>query len=197
MSSKRLFHCAECGGDVVLAVGPGRTELHRRGVELPVPADFAIPTCRLCGETYLTADESARLAELQRPAFDELLKRQAAKLVELLTARHRIPLRRLEAACGVTATYLSHVTSGDKVPSVQLLRLLEAFHAAPDELERHLAGRPWQPSTSAELVLKAPSPPPVIAIVGGEARASAKRPPTYAAPKLGLPSSAHDDQTAA
>jgi hypothetical protein len=197
MSSKRLFHCADCGGDVVLAVGPGRTAPHRRGVELPVPADFAIPTCALCGETYLTAGESARLAELQRPAFDQHLKRQAAKLVELLTARHRIPIRRLEAACGVTATYLSHVTSGDKVPSVQLVRLLEAFHAAPDELERHLAGRPWQASTSAELVARAPSPPPTVSIVGGEARVAIERPRTYAAPKLGLPSAANDNQTAA
>jgi len=59
------FPCAECGAPVTLAKGVGRTAERRRGEFLPVPDDFAIPTCAACGERYFTVELGEQLAKAQ------------------------------------------------------------------------------------------------------------------------------------
>lgn len=144
MSRFQTFPCGECGSQVVLATGPGRTAEYRVGVPLPVPADLAIPTCRKCGETYFTVELSARLAKAQAPLYDRWVKDHLTRLVGLLRDRHGLTLRQIETACGVTATYFSHVMKGRKKTSLPLIRLVEAFVAAPHELLRHVSGKPLQ-----------------------------------------------------
>lgn len=45
--------CYECGGEVRMVAVAGRRHPHRRGLEVLVPADLAIPTCQRCGGEYL------------------------------------------------------------------------------------------------------------------------------------------------
>lgn len=66
MTNRRLFRCGACGGDVLTKLGPGRTYELRRGLSLPVPEDFGIPTCTECGEEYLTVELADSLAERLR-----------------------------------------------------------------------------------------------------------------------------------
>ena len=52
-TSRRVCRCPECGNDVVLLGGKGRTACIRRGgvlVDAPIPDDYEIPTCVKCGE---------------------------------------------------------------------------------------------------------------------------------------------------
>ncbi len=51
------FQC-DCGGHVALATGPGRTRVYERGVVLPIPDDFPLPTCADCGETFMSIHAS-------------------------------------------------------------------------------------------------------------------------------------------
>ena len=59
-----LFDCDLCRGPVTKATGPGRTREYRAGITLEIPEDLAIPTCRKCGETYLTTAEAEALEEV-------------------------------------------------------------------------------------------------------------------------------------
>ena len=194
MSRARLFYCAECGGDVVDTTGPGRVAEYRRGIELPIPDDFTIPTCRSCGETYLSVERSDRLEKRQRPAFEAWLRAHGAELIELLLARHRTSLRHLETACGLTSTYLSHVKSGRKTASLPLLRLLEAFVATPAELDRHLEGRPWRrPELSLDALRVGTGPTPPGQISAQPFVVTATEPAGYRAAPIGLAAPSNDN----
>ena len=198
MSRAHLFRCAECGGHVVDATGPGRAHQYHPGVELPIPADFAVPTCKSCGETYFSVERGDALAKAQRPAFDAWLKSRSAELVPLLVARHRVSLRHLETACGLTPTYLSHVKNGRKTPSLMLVRLLEAFASSSTELQRHLDGRPWRRDEPLSLgLIRAQEPTsPTVPISGTPLVMTASRSTTYDAPTLVLGRPSNDDLAA-
>ncbi|HZF50454.1 MAG TPA: helix-turn-helix transcriptional regulator [Polyangiaceae bacterium] len=146
-STFETFPCAECGHDVELATGTGRTREYVQGHHLPIPDNFLLPTCTSCGETYTTQEISEALdAMLSR----EFRRRQSAHfrvLVEILTQRHGVTQKEIVRACGVTPSHLSHVISGKKEASLTLTRLLEAFVASKDEFIRHLENRPWTRAT--------------------------------------------------
>jgi len=59
------FRCVECGAMVELKAEPGRTSEYRDGITLPIPDDFAIPTCTNCGERYFDVERGAALEILQ------------------------------------------------------------------------------------------------------------------------------------
>lgn len=67
-----LFRCAHCGGEVVESGGENRTYSFRRGMALPIPADFKIPTCGACGEQYFTVALAERLEEILDPAHRQM-----------------------------------------------------------------------------------------------------------------------------
>lgn len=69
MDSFNPFRCIECGDTVVLVTGPGRVEEYRRGVYLPVPDDFPIPTCPTCGEAYFTVERGRALEAAQHKLY--------------------------------------------------------------------------------------------------------------------------------
>jgi hypothetical protein len=46
--------------------GHGRTRQLERGVHLPIPDDFGIPTCTRCGEESMSLDVSEKLDALLR-----------------------------------------------------------------------------------------------------------------------------------
>lgn len=149
MKKFRSFQCGSCGDKVELMRGEGRTREYRFGVSLPIPDDALVATCRGCGETWSTAEEAAELHALQAPAFAAWQRRHCAKVVARIQATHGATLREIERACGVTATYLSHVLSGRKEASATLLRLLEAYSLAPSEYARQRDGGSWTAAATA------------------------------------------------
>ena len=158
MSHFQPFRCVECGADVHLVSGPGRTAEYRRGLALAIPDSFAVPTCSSCGEMYFTVDLSERLAKLQAPLYDAAVREHVIDLVDTLQQRHSVRLRDIERACAVTPTYISHVTKGRKKASQTLVRLLEAFVKAPLEFMRQVESRPWSASNLAVDALRDPGP---------------------------------------
>lgn len=144
MNLPKKFSCVECGGAVRSRTGRGRTREYRTGLPLPVPDDFPILTCSSCGETYLSEDDDKRLDAAQKPAYLQWQRQHLSEVIA--TIQYKKPdlsLRALERACGVTPSYLSHVSKGRRVASATLIHLLEAYAVYPAELERHIERRPW------------------------------------------------------
>ena len=56
--------CSECGGEVKLLGGTGRTRQYIRGVHLPIPDDYGIPTCVDCGEESMNIEISEPLDKI-------------------------------------------------------------------------------------------------------------------------------------
>jgi hypothetical protein len=145
MKNFRPFACDVCGTPVELIVGPGRTREYRRGVVLPIPDSFGIPTCPKCEETYFSAAEASKLARLQKPLFIEWQKDHIGKLLRAIRdANPGVTLRDIERASGVTGTYLSHLLAGRNEAGPTLMKLLEAFATHPAEFRRQLAGQSWK-----------------------------------------------------
>jgi hypothetical protein len=66
----RQFTCYECGGDVAMAVGDGRTMPYPisngHEVQCEVPANFPLDTCMRCGAVYLCERDCELLDEVFR-----------------------------------------------------------------------------------------------------------------------------------
>jgi len=143
------FRCGLCGALVKTRKAPGRTHEYRRGVPLPVPDDFPMPTCTGCGEEYMSVEQGTALEARQAPAYAAWQMDHLGAVVRRLQSVHHVTLRQIEAACGVTGTYLSHVLAGRKEASSTLVYLLEAYAAAPREFRRRLAGEPTQAGSAS------------------------------------------------
>lgn len=150
MTKFTQFACGACGERVALKTGPGRAYEIRRGVTLPVPKTFGIPTCTGCGEEYLSVERAERLTQLLEPALGRWQSAHCTEIVDRIRETHGVTLKEIERACGVTPTYLSHVLAGRKVASATLVFLLEAYALAPGEFARRLAGVPWTEAVAAQ-----------------------------------------------
>ena len=136
------MECVQCGGMVRPLAGSGRMFEYRPGISLEIPVDFSVSTCELCGETYLTDRDAAELEKRLSTAYASY----CGELIDAVRERAGVTLRQVEKAAGVTPTYLSHVTSGRKLASLTLIRLLQAYAIYPKEVHRHLAGNDWRSS---------------------------------------------------
>jgi hypothetical protein len=136
-------YCENCGGFVQSTTGSGRTHEYHRGLRLPVPETFPIPTCKNCGEIYLSEAGYRKLEKALRPVLVEWQKQHLAKVIESIKKQNGVRLRDIELACGVTGTYLSHLLAGRNPASQTLIALLEAFSLYPEEFRRQLNGTPW------------------------------------------------------
>lgn len=143
LSNLKLPRCAECGGKVELRTGPGRMREYRRGVSLEIPEDVGIPTCVACGEESMVPEVSD---ELDR-RLGEVYRAQQAQTIRLcvdtIRLRHSVTQQQIEGACGVTASYLSHLMSGRRETSITLMRLIEIFALFPDAFEHAMSGVPF------------------------------------------------------
>lgn len=145
------FRCGFCGALVKAKKAAGRTHDYRRGVPLPVPADFPIPTCSGCGEEYMSVEQARALEAKQAPAYAAWQAAHVGEVVRRLQTLHHVTLRQIEAACGVTGTYLSHVVAGRKEASSTLVYLLEAYALSPAEFQRRQSGGTWTAALAASL----------------------------------------------
>jgi YgiT-type zinc finger domain-containing protein len=75
--------CMECGGDVRLSPGVGRTRELERGVHLLIPDEYLIPTCSRCGEEYfspeITEPLDAYLKTLTYDPIERAREKQASR----------------------------------------------------------------------------------------------------------------------
>jgi hypothetical protein len=129
--------CFECGGRIELSQRSGRSREITKGVRVPIPDDFPIPTCESCGDEVW----STELSE----ALDGLLNKQLGDkirgYISILSERHDVTQSQIASACRVGHTYLSSVAGGHKTPSGMLLEFLQilvdvdgAFEHASSEL---------------------------------------------------------------
>lgn len=126
-----------------MSQGVGRTREYSRGYNVPIPDEFAIPTCMRCGEIYIVPELEDTLYPILEERFLKMQAEHYRKLVEILVRRHGVKHRDIVRACGVTPAYMSHVLNGKRAASTTLTRLLEAFVVCDSEFVRHLEGRHW------------------------------------------------------
>lgn len=132
----KSFHCV-CGGTVRMMSAAGEHRQIRRGVHLEIPASIKVPKCDACGDSYLGPEDAARVDTAVRALH---LARQATRLthcIATLQQRHEVSVADIERACAVRTTYLSHLRGGKRLASETLMRLLEAYVAAPMLFARH------------------------------------------------------------
>jgi hypothetical protein len=135
----RLFTCSECGGPVSLKTGVGRTKEFRRGdPPMPVPEDFAIPTCMECGESYLQVDQEAALNTILEAAYREWSKGHLRAIVDGLMRRTEATLSEVACVLGLTTSFLQALLDGELTVSIGTERLLEAYAVYPPAFEVHL-----------------------------------------------------------
>lgn len=138
------FRCSNCGGQVKLHAGGERFRTFRWGLSLPIPQDVEIPTCEKCGETYVSAEQTAELERRMQDVFKHWAADHVGRIVKILAQRHSVNLRQIARICDITPSHLSHILGAQKPPSVTLIRLLEAFVACGSEFDRQRQGKPFQ-----------------------------------------------------
>lgn len=71
--------CDECKiGEVVYTAQPGRLATFR-GVQVELPADVRIPTCKNCGTEWVDAETSKTINRSLLRAYEDLLRRSAQR----------------------------------------------------------------------------------------------------------------------
>lgn len=55
--------CAECGSEMILSKGPGRTRNYRGKSGYEIPANLEYPICPNCGAEWMTASQIDVLSE--------------------------------------------------------------------------------------------------------------------------------------
>lgn len=135
-TTEKFPRCPECGGEVRLLARKGRTREYLRGVRLPIPDDFGIPTCMKCGEESMNVEVSEPLDKLLGEHLCSKLRAQ----VGTLRGRHGVTQQQIEDALGVTRSYLSHLLAGRNEPSPTLVKMLALFVDVPGAFE-HAWGR--------------------------------------------------------
>jgi transcriptional regulator with XRE-family HTH domain len=135
--------CLECGGEMKLTTSKGRTRELVKGVHLPIPDDFPIPTCSSCGEEVWAPEMTEVL--------DALLSKQLGGMirgyVEHIGEKFGVTQAQIGMACRVDRTYLSHVTAGRKTPSGTLVELLQLFADVDGAFEHAFPEAKREPSS--------------------------------------------------
>jgi hypothetical protein len=134
--------CLECGGKMELARRSGRTREIVKGVHLPIPSDFPVPTCQSCGEEVWAPEMSDVLDPYLTKQVGEILR----GYVDVISERHDVTQSQIGTACRVGHTYLSHVAAGRKTPSGTLVELLSIFAEVDGAFEHAFPEARRQPS---------------------------------------------------
>jgi predicted nucleic-acid-binding Zn-ribbon protein len=58
------FPCVECGSEVVLSAGIGRTREMQKNEFMNIPEDYLLPTCTVCGEEYFNQEIAEELQKI-------------------------------------------------------------------------------------------------------------------------------------
>ena len=96
---------------------------------LPVPADFAIPTCGRCGALDIDPKTATELQPLMAAAFDEEL-RHRGRLAVAEVCKY-VSQRQLEKLIGLSQGYLSRLHARKGTPSAALVALLTLLAHEP------------------------------------------------------------------
>lgn len=141
--------CADCGAHAVHPhARAGRSHKYRELITLPIPSDFAVPTCGRCGKLHFDAPTMAALLPLLEAEYRRLLQVRIRQLLDRLSGY--ISQRRLEHLLGLSQGYLSRLRSGAGMPSTELVSHLALLANDPTERLRELE-RFWShPPTKEE-----------------------------------------------
>lgn len=148
----KTIRCAECSkGTVRPLKKSGRTTtFHFRA--LPVPRDLAIPTCDNCGTEWIDDASAKSIDEAMRAVHERSLKEEAQSAIQKLS--QSVPKSHLEHLLGLAQGYLTHLDSGDRIPSEHLTAALMLLAAKPDqriaELQKGMRVEGWQPKAGRE-----------------------------------------------
>lgn len=129
------FRCPECGGEVRLSTGTGRTT-HYHKMVLPLPDDMKLPTCNKCGERYVDSRTAKMVDEVAKPLYRAKLCAMAKAAIDQLTQSHK--QYTVEKALCLSHGYLSHLRAGKRTPTAELvghLTMLARHPAQVQELE--------------------------------------------------------------
>lgn len=122
--------CQECGqGEIEPALKSGRTERYKTMAALPVPDDFPIPTCTVCGSEWMDAALAQSLDDALDRVYQKELSVRAKEAIETIAA-HKTQ-RALEQLMGLSHGYLSKIRSGAKTPSAELVSHLALIAEDP------------------------------------------------------------------
>ncbi len=134
---KRADQCPTCGiGTIAPATGPGRTIAFRNVPDLPVPEDFAIPTCDHCGQWWINPTVAELLDERMAIVYQQHLAQKVDSAIGCLRAHIR--QRDLERLLGLSAGYLSKLKGGKETsgPLAAVLMLLARYPQLLESLRR-------------------------------------------------------------
>lgn len=148
----RTVRCAECSNGTVRPLKKaGRvTIFHFR--ELPVPRDLAIPTCDKCGTEWIDDESAKSIDEAMRTVHERSLREETQVAIRKLS--ESVPKSHLEHLLGLAQGYLTHLDSGDRIPSEHLTAALMLLAANPNqriaELQRAMKVEGWQSRPARE-----------------------------------------------
>ena len=124
--------CIRCGQKTVLPrTGAGRTINFRNMPGMLVPMNLAIPTCSRCGQQYLDAETSQRIAAPLAEAYRQSLRHRARLAIDVIC--RLISQRKLELLLGLSQGYLSRLRAGAGNPSSELVSNLALIANNPAE----------------------------------------------------------------
>lgn len=133
--------CRDCTNTVTWFATSGRRFLYAPDVEVSIPEDLVLPTCRVCHKVHLYGNAGLLLEKALRPEYEAARKDRVnfavTKLQDVVPELQLVDIANL---CGVTEGLLNKVLSGAKVATPMLIRLLEALSLHPEEVSRHLEG---------------------------------------------------------
>lgn len=153
-------YCNECGARAVtVKTGPGRDYQYRRGFIMELPEELEVPTCDACGAMFINGALEDEVRALLKPEHDQSQASHVGFLIEVIRERTGLSNRKIEKACGLTPTYLSHVLAGRREASETLIGLLEAYAVCPSEAVRRLERKSAHDTESVKAALNATANP--------------------------------------
>jgi transcriptional regulator with XRE-family HTH domain len=141
--------CEECGvGVVERRAVAGRKAGAFPGLDVELPADLNLRTCNSCLTWHADEDEASAVQAAIEQGQREWQRNNIPKLIADLRSKHNVTQQRIAATLGYTATYLSHVASGDTLAKSTLIRLLHAYVNDAALFRHHRTGKSLQLPTT-------------------------------------------------
>jgi hypothetical protein len=132
------YPCSECGGQVKLKYGPGRTAVYRRGCPpLAYPDDFPTMVCEACGEGY-TGGFEGQDEEQYQVITAVYLNWQVTHFAELLRQINDSE-ENVARALGASKREFRHYLLGSGLASFTLTKLFEILARNPVEYRALIA----------------------------------------------------------
>lgn len=133
---KKPFRCVACGKGTVRPIAKARRRERYKTMVLPIPATIPIPTCDRCGEEWYDDEASKAVDEALSNIYRQRLRDRAKRAIATLTKF--VTQGKIESLLGLSHGYLSHILSGKRDPSTELVANLTMLAHEPKRRIREL-----------------------------------------------------------